>query len=1299
MADEVQATILYYTRMGYGQHIHSFCSKLLQKRPKDPVLLFWHAFGLILEGSYADALRELQAISEKREVEVAVVAAMLHAHRLCAVVDREEIELLEQRLQVTEKCSSEKALFLAATLYLCLGETSNIKKVREMTTRILQIQQSYAPYECLSGWIGLRLEGVGKKSSTSTSRKHGPDTTDASLKIFNAVLDRGNCIEALLGRAQFFELKDDFEKAIDDLNQVIVLYPWYLPALCEKGRLAVILQDWVLAHETAQLIIQKDPSNIEGLHLCVHVMLCTGNEVESVDHLLDKLLKVIEEREARNGNLCLQVASSLARVAGRWRPSMLVKTLTLVKRSERLLMKQAEVYLEIADQHFLLADYKAALQNYRLASQLDELSMEPIYGSVQCLLLLDEIEEAGQQLEFLAEISVSMGKSASLCWLKAQMVWIMEQDYCRCRDLLLETVAIQSKIMTKRKDYEFYTQLNPDRILSVANLFSVLSKHECKGLQVDRVFCLQQSVALLELVLDSIPGFFYGHLMLAEVLIQLEELDSAHCTLQTALGLDPTSAAAQLLLSQVQVQLGKYDTAKQSLEKALSDSFMVRDSVKYHVLLAQILLEAQDNDEALKVLESAVLLPGMKQGYAEPYKAYYASFVPNTVGETSDYERVLIYLLLAEVHMRFGHIPEATKIIQDAMNLFRGTPEEARVVISNSNLALRRNDVSAALAMLKQVPAENRHFIQAKVAMADTYLIHWHDKIMYASCYRELTELFPSARTFLMLGDAYMKTHELGNAVQAYESATKASPKDADVAARVGKALLASHNYVKALEHYNATMQDVEEGTSKLVLYLDLAGNAFTGEQARSTILSKYLPYYKVMKNARNLQSRLLSASYKQEEDMIKEQNLIAADIYYQFAKECEVRKDLDKAVTLLHEALKCNPEHYASTLLLANIHLSSGDTSECEQKCALLLKHDPFNTEAGDILVRLILHKELYESAIVYFKRNLERDPGHYFSLAQLIRLLRCAGQIDEAQQYVQAAEKACPASLTRAGLYYCKGILSRYLNNPHEAVQMLNRAHSDPEWVKPAIYLLVEIYLNIDNEITWEEANVEGTTPINEEGIKAAWKLLGENRLLDGQSLNQLVLECYATMATKQRADIEFALGRLTESASKDEPKVSVLLAIATALTLLKQTSKAKNQLRILERMTYKWENGEDFERAWLMLADILMQAGKTDAADELCRRCLKYNRDCARAWEYLGIMMEQGHSYGEAVVYFETAWNCQRGGSPSVGYRLAFTFLKEKRYIEAITVCHKVLKKFPSFPRVKKEILDKARLCLRP
>ncbi|KAG6540817.1 hypothetical protein Mapa_017794 [Marchantia paleacea] len=235
--------------------------------------------------------------------------------------------------------------------------------------------------------------------------------------------------------------------------------------------------------------------------------------------------------------------------------------------------------------------------------------------------------------------------------------------------------------MTKRKDYRFYAELNPDRLRSIANLFLVLSRYVCKGICVDRSFCLQQSVVLLELVLDIIPGHLTGHLMLAEVLIQLDEFDSAQCTLQVALGLDPTFAAAQLLLSQVQVQLKKYDMARQSLEQALSDNFMVRETVKYHVLQAQILLHSQENEEALKVLESAMFLQGMKQVSTDMYEAYYSSTDLNAIGQTAGSDRVLVYLLLADVHMRFGHTLEATKTIQDAMNEFMGTPEEVVAIL------------------------------------------------------------------------------------------------------------------------------------------------------------------------------------------------------------------------------------------------------------------------------------------------------------------------------------------------------------------------------------------------------------------------------------------------------------------------------------------------------------------------------------------------------------------------------------------------------------------------------------------
>ena len=47
---------------------------------------------------------------------------------------------------------------------------------------------------------------------------------------------------------------------------------------------------------------------------------------------------------------------------------------------------------------------------------------------------------------------------------------------------------------------------------------------------------------------------------------------------------------------------------------------------------------------------------------------------------------------------------------------------------------------------------------------------------------------------------------------------------------------------------------------------------------------------------------------------------------------------------------------------------------------------------------------------------------------------------------------------------------------------------------------------------------------------------------------------------------------------------------------------------------------------------------------------------------------------------------------------GYKLAFNYLKAKRYVDAIDVCHKVLESHPGYPKIRKEILDKARLSIR-
>ena len=49
---------------------------------------------------------------------------------------------------------------------------------------------------------------------------------------------------------------------------------------------------------------------------------------------------------------------------------------------------------------------------------------------------------------------------------------------------------------------------------------------------------------------------------------------------------------------------------------------------------------------------------------------------------------------------------------------------------------------------------------------------------------------------------------------------------------------------------------------------------------------------------------------------------------------------------------------------------------------------------------------------------------------------------------------------------------------------------------------------------------------------------------------------------------------------------------------------------------------------------------QGGKFDLAQEMCKKCLKYNKSCAKAWEGMGQIMEREQSYRDAAEHYEMA-----------------------------------------------------------
>ena len=102
-------------------------------------------------------------------------------------------------------------------------------------------------------------------------------------------------------------------------------------------------------------------------------------------------------------------------------------------------------------------------------------------------------------------------------------------------------------------------------------------------------------------------------------------------------------------------------------------------------------------------------------------------------------------------------------------------------------------------------------------------------------------------------------------------------------------------------------------------------------------------------------------------------------------------------------------------------------------------------------------------------------------------------------------------------------------------------------------------------------------------------------------------------------------------------------------------------------------------------MLLADFFIANNKFDLAEELLGKCLKYNKSMFKAEEYMGLIKEKEQVYVEAANHYEKAFNLSNKKNAGVGYRLAFNYLKAKRFVDSITVCKDVLAAYPDYPKI--------------
>ena len=123
-------------------------------------------------------------------------------------------------------------------------------------------------------------------------------------------------------------------------------------------------------------------------------------------------------------------------------------------------------------------------------------------------------------------------------------------------------------------------------------------------------------------------------------------------------------------------------------------------------------------------------------------------------------------------------------------------------MLAQSDLSMKMGDTKRALNMLKKISPENRSFVQAKRKQAQIYLDELKDRNNYTRCYLEILDAKSSVENFKLVATALMDIQEPEEAIIYYERALQRQSEDTVLVREVGKALVMTHDYSRAIKYY-----------------------------------------------------------------------------------------------------------------------------------------------------------------------------------------------------------------------------------------------------------------------------------------------------------------------------------------------------------------------------------------------------------------------------------------------------------------------------------------------------------------
>lgn len=633
--------INYYLRekcYGKAQQISKQASSQFSQNPE---FSLYSGLTYLLEGQLQKGINVLTPLQTERDIELAVVIALIYGHKRASVTDKESLYALESKLKEEKKLANSMSFYYAG-LFLSMAE--KYEKALEYINKSLRKDSNNINTIILKGWNDMYMN-------------YGEMHMSILDCLELALTKSEKNIEALLGLAKFKYFAKDHEASNMTLDRLIVNNPGQVVPLVEKMRNEFALQKWEGVVDTMERIFPLEPDNIEALKVKIFIALCKSSDYIEAADLLNRFFSVLESDETHNGYQFYNTTQIFSKACGR-SSAVLSQVYRFSQYASEMYPNNVDYLSEVGYQCILQGKYKEALSFFKAASKLDSNSITALCGLTLCQMHENgPTDQIAQQIELLFEMQ-GANKMPILYLISAQL------NSKSPNAVSFLNTAFETKIAFANRNsisLNYIKDLDPDFLLEV---FKEYKKHLPKKPSVIVGYLLYSqdgndtSVSncfnILNVIVGACPGLISALYELARLKFLFGFASDAQKLALQVNNLDSTHAGSQVLLAQIYIQQQMYAKAAQSLEMCLSYNFKVRDSAMYHFLNGVILNNTNQMNEALSSFTTSLQIATIK-GVVN-HRVYESDL--NII------DKATLYLQIIEIQTALGQLAEAGKTMQ-----------------------------------------------------------------------------------------------------------------------------------------------------------------------------------------------------------------------------------------------------------------------------------------------------------------------------------------------------------------------------------------------------------------------------------------------------------------------------------------------------------------------------------------------------------------------------------------------------------------------------------------------------------